>query len=325
VNSAPLFAEQVQRFRTDLAGLVGSRPVRLGIAVSGGPDSLALLLLAKAAFGGAPRAATVDHGLRAEAAAEADFVHHLCERLGIGHDILRPDFPITGNLQSKAREARYFLLERWRQAYELEWVATAHHSDDQAETLLMRMNRGSGIAGLSGVRKVTGKIIRPLLGWRRAELEQIVATAGLEAVDDPSNVDERFDRARLRRHLRSADWIDPLAFSRSAAALAQGEEALEWMAGRLWSERAQVAQDSIRLAVADLPAELRRRLVRRALETIYPGREFRGGDLTGFIAALEAGGAATLAGVKGEGGNLWRLALAPPRRPLKKRELDQRE
>lgn len=307
-------AEAVERFRSDLAALGCEAPNGLGVAVSGGPDSLALLLLARAALPGRVKAATVDHGLRPEAADEAAFVAKLCTRLGVVHETLRPVMPITGNLQSAARQARYALLEDWRGSRSLDWLATAHHADDQAETLLMRLNRGSGVAGLSGVRAVNMRVVRPLLGWRRSELVAIVAGCGIDPVTDPSNSDDRFDRVRLRRQLCQAEWIDAGAVARSAAALAEAEVALEWAAERLWTERAVPFGDGIRLDPEGLPAELRRRLVRRALGHFALGAAPRGDALGRFIEALEAGETTTLAGVMGHGGPIWELGPAPPRR-----------
>src|SRR4051812_14287712 len=132
-------AEQVARFRADLERLTGGAPVRLGIAVSGGPDSLALLLLASAAYPGRIEAATVDHGLRPEGAAEAAFVGRLCVRLGLPHAILRAQMTETANVQAAARTRRYALLTQWLAATGAAFLATAHHLDDQAETLVMRL------------------------------------------------------------------------------------------------------------------------------------------------------------------------------------------
>lgn len=306
--------EVVERFRTDLESLIGGAPVMLGLAVSGGADSLALLLLGHAALPGRVKAATVDHGLRPEALQEAAFVASICARFGLAHDILRPTVSISGNVQSGARHARYALLEEWRRGHGLDWLATAHHADDQAETLMMRLNRGSGVAGLSGVRALNRSVVRPLLGWRRRELEEIVASSGLEAVADPSNSDDRFDRVRLRRQLGEADWIDKLAVARSAAALAEAEASLEWAADRIWTERAVQSATGIRLDPGGLPAELRRRLVARALDHFAAGAAPRGEALSRFIAALDAGNVATLAGVKAKGGRFWEFSLAPPRR-----------
>jgi tRNA(Ile)-lysidine synthase len=302
------------RFAADLAALAGPAG-RLGLAVSGGPDSLALLLLAHAVRPGAIEAATVDHGLRAESAAEADFVARVCAGLDLPHAILRPDAPIAGSLQAEARRARYALLERWRGARGLDWILTAHHADDQAETLLMRLGRGSGLGGLSGVRAVNGRVARPLLGWRRAELGAIVAAAGLTPVDDPSNADPRFDRARLRARLAGADWIDPAALAHSAGALAEADAALDWVVERLWTERARAAADGWTLDAADLPAELARRLVRRMLDRLAPDAAPRGAEIGRLLDALGRGGTTTLAGIKARGaGGRWHFAPAPPRR-----------
>ncbi|WP_114952715.1 tRNA lysidine(34) synthetase TilS [Sphingosinicella terrae] len=308
----PLPPELVQRFSRDLASLAGDVPLRIGVAVSGGPDSLALLLLAHAARPGAVEAATVDHGLRPEAAAEAEHVAALCARLDIAHETLRPASPIRGNVQSGAREARYLLLETWRAGRGLDWLLTGHHADDQAETLLMRLNRGAGIGGLGAVRAVNERVLRPLLGWRRAELAAIARTAGVDPVEDPSNFDPRFDRARLRSRLAEAEWIDPLAMTRSAQALSEANAALDWAADRLIEER--VAPGDGALDPTGLPSELRRRLVLRMLRRINPAAEPRGDALTRLLQALDAGKVATLAGVRCRGGARWSFAAAPARR-----------
>jgi tRNA(Ile)-lysidine synthase len=304
----------VERFAGDLEALSGSPIGRIGVAVSGGGDSLALLVLARAACPNQVQAATVDHGLRPQSAKEAAFVASVCEDLGIAHAVLQPEVALAGNLQSAARRARYALLEAWRAEHGLDWILTAHHADDQAETLLLRLNRGSGVAGLSGVRAINGRVLRPLLGWRRAELAELVAEAGLVAIDDPSNADPQFDRARLRRQLEGADWIDPPALARSAKALCAAEEALEWAAERLFEERTQRDDDTLALDASGLPAELVRRLLIRALRTVDPDAAPRGDELMRLAAALEIGGIATLAGVKAEGGVGWRFSPAPPRR-----------
>ena len=213
----------------------------MGVAVSGGPDSLALLLLAAEALPGRVAAATVDHGLRPESGSEAAMVAQVCAELGVPHEILKVTLS-PGNIQAEARAVRYAALGAWAAGAGLDAVATAHHADDQAETLLLRLNRGSGVAGLAGVR-ARGKVpasklllLRPLLDWRRSELGAIVAAAGLVAIDDPSNANPRFDRARLRKHLAGADWLDIPAIAASAAHLADADIALDWAAAREWSE-----------------------------------------------------------------------------------------
>ncbi|HLL30584.1 MAG TPA: tRNA lysidine(34) synthetase TilS [Allosphingosinicella sp.] len=318
--AAPL-PDLVSRFSLDLDAVAGAPP--LGVAVSGGPDSLALLLLAQAAFPGRVRAATVDHGLRAESAAEAEAVARLCGRLGVPHHVLPALVESSGEgLQSAARSARYAALAEWMDGQGLSLLLTAHHCDDQAETLLMRLNRGSGVAGLAGVRAAgavpgTGgrlRLCRPLLGWRRTELQAIVEAAGLEPARDPSNEDEAFDRARLRRQMRDSEWLDPAALARSAAWLAEAEAALEWTVGPLFAARTEEGQDAVILRPNGLPPELLRRLVLRCLRCLAPDAKPRGEALAAFIARLELGGTATLGEVKGTGGASWRFERAPPRR-----------
>lgn len=231
------------RFAADLVRLwpEAERGGSLGLAVSGGPDSLALLLLAQDALPGRIAVASVDHGLRHEAAAEVALVGRIAGERGI------PFAPLAvrlapGNTQAQARAARYAALARWAGEAGLGALATAHHADDQAETLLMRLNRGSGLAGLAGVRArsmVPGSdltLLRPLLGWRKAELVAIVAAAGIEPAADPSNADPAFDRAVVRARLAAADWLDPVQLAASAAHIAEGWEALAWYAELDWHE-----------------------------------------------------------------------------------------
>jgi tRNA(Ile)-lysidine synthase len=304
----------IARFHRDLGALAGDKPGRLGIAVSGGPDSLSLLLLAAGAFPGAIRAATVDHQLRPESAAEAAFVADLCTALGVAHSTLRPSAPIGGSLQAEARRVRYALLEDWRERDGLDWLLTAHHLDDQVETVLMRLNRGAGVAGLSGVRAVNGRVLRPLLGWRRAELAGIVEAARLSAVDDSSNADRRFDRVRMRQALAESDWLDPGPIARSAAALAEAEDALAWMTDNLLESRVVREADTILFDASGIPPELRRRLVLAILARLGATSLPRGDEVSRLLAALDLGATATLAGIKCSGGSRWRFEAAPPRR-----------
>ena len=319
---APL-PDLVSRFRLDLEAVAGTDATPLALAVSGGPDSLALLLLAHAAFPGRAKAATVDHGLRPESVAEAQTVARLCGGMAVPHRILSARVEVAGEgLQAAARAARYAALAEWMDEEGLPLLLTAHHADDQAETLLMRLNRGSGVAGLAGVRAEGGvpgtggrlRLCRPLLGWRRSELQSVVDRAGIEAARDPGNEDERFDRARLRRRLGEAPWLDPPALARSAALLAEAEAALEWTAAPLFIARAVIADGVVILRPSGLPRELLRRLVLNCLRQLAPEARPRGEALAAFIARLEQGGAATLCEVKGTGGDTWRFERTPPRR-----------
>jgi tRNA(Ile)-lysidine synthase len=309
--------ERTARFRADLAALAGPAPPSFGVAVSGGPDSLALLLLAEAAFPGQVEAATVDHRLRPESAGEAAFVGTLCAARAIPHATLTGP-PVAGNVQAGARALRYHLLGDWARRRGLAFVLTAHHRDDQAETLLMRLQRGAGLAGLAGIRPRAGLdgliVLRPLLGWRRAELAEVVAAAGLAPVEDPGNSDDRYDRARLRKQLAATEWLDAPALARSAAALGEAEQALDWTAEQLIAERTDSAPGGLTFDPTALPAELRRRALVRLLALLVPAEPPRGEAVQRLLAALDAGETATLAGVKCEGGPVWRLSPAPPRR-----------
>lgn len=308
----------VRRFADDVARLTGGVSAdRVGIAVSGGPDSLALLLLAEAAFPGRIEAATVDHRLREASASEAQFVAGLCDARNIPHTILTLDALPGGNVSAAARAARYAALHLWAERQSINWIMTGHHADDQRETMIMRLNRGAGVAGLSGVRAKQGQIVRPLLHWRHDELAALVVDAGIVAVDDPTNHDTSYDRARLRKQLSDTDWLDPQALSISADALADADAALEWAVDRL--EESLVSQDGAGVAFArgaePTPAELRRRLVLRCLRRIDPACEPRGVALGRLMNTLESGGTATLGLVIARGGDPWHFTLAPPRRP----------
>lgn len=302
----------VTRFQADLQALIGAKPPRLGLAVSGGPDSIALLLLVQAA-GLDCAAATVDHGLRPEGAAEAAFVAGICADLGVPHNTLKLGAREGGNLSDWARHARYAALAEWLDAQDCGLLLTAHHADDQLETMIMRLNRGAGVGGLSAVRARRGAIARPLLGWRKAELEALVAGSGITPMDDPSNRDDRFDRARLRKALDGASWLDPIAAARSAAALGEADDALAWAAKAYLASRVAVEDGVISLDPTELPGEILRRILLSCMRQIAPDAEPRGGELDRLISALEQGETATLGGVKCSGGALWRFSLAPPR------------
>lgn len=327
-------AAATDRFRRDLLALTGGaapdRTAPLGVAVSGGSDSLALLLLAHTAFPGAVHAATVDHRLRPESADEAAAVAALCARLGVPHATLAPapDRHPAGNILRWARTLRYALLARWAAAAAapIRWVAVAHQQDDVAETLVMRMRRGAGVGGLAAMaptRALPGgeaRLLRPLLGWSRAELAALVAAAGITAIEDPSNSAARFDRSRIRALL--ADSTAELPAARLAMAahnLREAEAALAWVASREWAVRHAVEPDgTLSLDIAGLPGELRRRLARRAIETLLapaplPATAASNG-LDRLVATLDTGRGATLAGVAVRPGKRWRFRIAPPRR-----------
>lgn len=302
----------VARFREGLAALwpdgIDDPAARLGLAVSGGPDSTGLLLLAAAALPGRVEAVTIDHGLRPESASEAAAVAALCERMKVPHATI-PVEVAPGNVQAQARAARYAAMASWVEERGLAALATAHHADDQAETLLMRLNRASGVAGLAGARgrgqvpDTDIPLLRPLLGWRRAELGEIVTGAGLTAEQDPSNNDDKYDRVRIRKALADADWLDVAAVARSAEYIADADAALDWMAELEWRSCVRKAPMGLdyrprapRVVVLRVVARIVRELdgeeprgsaVGRLLDALTQGRPASIGEL---VARPNAGG-----------------------------------
>ncbi len=233
----------------------------LGLAVSGGADSLALLLLGAAAMPDDIAVMSVDHGLRAQAAQEVALVESVCANLGV-HFTPATIKLAPGNVQARAREARYDALARWAGAEGLGAVASAHHADDQAETVLMRLARGSGVSGLAGVRAFGTlpdsdvALVRPLLGFVKRELEQVVHDCGLDPVRDPSNADTAFDRVRVRQHLAQHTWLDPHALTKSAEHLAESWRAIEWYAEMDFEEMVERTDPAIGDPADGAPADI---------------------------------------------------------------------
>jgi tRNA(Ile)-lysidine synthase len=186
----------------------GEHGQTIGVAVSGGSDSMALLVLthtfAKRA-GLRVIAATVDHGLRTGAAAEAATVAGFCAKQGISHQVLRwNDWDGDGNLQASARAARYDLLTDWAADHRIDTVVLGHTQDDLAETFLMNLARGSGVDGLSGMIIQKDRLfLRPLLTVRRAALQDMLRDQGIDWADDPSNDDTQFDRVKARQMMQT--------------------------------------------------------------------------------------------------------------------------
>lgn len=302
----------------------GQEGDRLGLAVSGGPDSLALLLLAATALPGQVEAATVDHGLRRESAQEAHVVHAICQSLGVPHAILQVDVP-SGNVQAMARAERYGALTRWMGERNLVALMTAHHADDQAETLMMRLNRASGVAGLAGTRAL-GRVpdtdlplMRPLLSWRRAELAAIVTEAGLVAAQDPSNRDDHYDRVRMRKALAGADWLDIGAIAQSAAHLADADAALDWMADLEWRSCLKKEPMGLRYR-PQAPRAVVLRVVARIVAEL-DGQEPRGSAIARLFDSLCEGRPASIGNlvVRPNAGG-WSFARAPVRAPKASRK-----
>lgn len=314
--AVPLSAHLISRFLADLAPLLPDGDARLGLAVSGGPDSMAMLHLAAAACPGRIAAATVDHGLRAEAAAEGELVARACAALDVPHALLRVTVERTASVQAAARRARYAALAAWAAGQGLAAIATAHHADDQAETLLMRLARGAGLSGLAGIRERRDLggvlLVRPLLGWRRAELAAIVA--GVETVDDPSNDDPRHDRTHARALLKAAgDRLDPVRLAASAAHLGEAEAALDWLTDEAIRSRVDRLDDGrITADIEGLPRDVRRRILARLVGEADSAAD--GPALETAMARLDAGQVASLGTLKLSPGRRILIEKAPPRR-----------
>jgi tRNA(Ile)-lysidine synthase len=260
----------------------------LVIAASGGPDSTALLVIAA---GWAKRrkrpprllAVTIDHGLRPQAAAEAAAVKRLARRLGVPHRTLRwrGEKPKSG-LQEAARLARYRLLAQAAARGKSRYILTAHTLDDQAETVLFRLARGSGLTGLSGMASASllpigdgGGIflVRPLLAIPKSRLIATLRAVGVSFSEDPSNTDPQFTRARLRALMPALarEGLDARGLARLASRMRRAESAIEFavraaraaLAPDAWKQHGHLVFDAARFL--DLPAEVGLRLLGEAI------------------------------------------------------------
>jgi tRNA(Ile)-lysidine synthase len=299
----------------------------LVLGISGGPDSTALLyLMARWCTVRRPAphllAVSIDHGLRPEARHEAASVKRLSEKLGVEHRTMRwtGAKPSTG-IQEAARVARYRLLRTAAHRAKAHCVLTAHTLDDQAETVLFRMARGSGLAGICGMARTVAidklangfgqptdaardaeganrsqrvVVVRPLLEVPKGRLIATLQEAGIGYADDPSNVDPRFTRSRLRKLMPALadEGLTPQCLARLARRVRRSEAAhdaiVDWAAKRLG-----LAADTRRVELnsADLrefPAEIALRLLGRAIGTIGTEGPVEFGKLEALCEALEA-------------------------------------
>jgi tRNA(Ile)-lysidine synthase len=313
VFAVPLEAEE---FAGLMAPLAPFEPdPRIAVAVSGGADSLALVVLLHdwaSARGGTVSALTVDHGLRPESAAEAGFVARTLAPLGLQHRILRwRDAKPGSNVQAVARRARYDLLLRWGAARGLLHLALGHHLDDQGETLLLRLGRGSGLEGLAAMAPVVElpglRLLRPLLGVPKARLEATLSARGLAWIEDPSNRDPTQARARLRLLMPrlAKEGLTPARLAATAGHLGRARAALDLAVGRLLVRAVAVHPAGFaRLESGPLlaaPEEIGLRALARVLMTVggaeYTPRLERLQRLYGRIGAGLARGA-TLGGCR---------------------------
>ena len=229
-------------FRNDFEDLVSKFKLSeesFGVAVSGGSDSVALLMLL------APWAhknnkkifvVTVDHGLRSAAADEALYVQRLCQKNNLQHEILKIESIVSGNIQAWARDNRYQVISEWAHKNKIRSVFLGHTQDDQAETVLLRLGRGSGVDGLAAMQpeslRENIKWLRPLLNIQRNDLREFLKFENIAFVDDPSNDDMKFHRIKIRNFLANTNefGLNAKRLTETASRMAQARDVLNQVA-----------------------------------------------------------------------------------------------
>jgi tRNA(Ile)-lysidine synthase len=290
MKALPITASEAQALLAPL-----TRFSHLALAVSGGPDSVALMhLAARLAQGPRLSVLTVDHGLRPESRQEADFVAGLAAQLGLPHAILTWQEPhrIAARIQERARAARYDLMADYCHTHDIPALVTAHTLDDQAETFLMRLKRGSGLDGLAAIPEQgewTGiPVLRPLLDVPKARLVATLDVAGVNYVADPSNLDRRYERARMRANSAAlaAFGVTPEAIALSARRLRRAREALDCAARDFLAKHSETSEAGYALVDAETLASAPDEIVLRALAQLIGA--IGGGETPVQLAKLES-------------------------------------
>ena len=305
-EASPVSAAEAKSLFSNLESLPA-----LVLAASGGPDSTALMVLAarwRAARKSGPKliAVTIDHGLRKESKKEAVSVGRLARKLGIAHRVVRwaGKKPMTG-LQDAARQARYRLLAEAARKVGATQIVTAHTLDDQAETVLLRMSRGSGITGLGAMARVAKlpgsgdgdiKLVRPLLDIPKIRLIATLRAAKIPFAEDPSNCDPRFTRARLRELMPQLadEGLDARRLALLARRLKRADAAIEAVVDQAMDVLAvdapapqAMAFDAIGFFI--LPAEIALRVLGRAVTKAGDEGPVELAKLEALKAALDIG------------------------------------
>lgn len=271
----------LQRFMT-------AYETRIAIAVSGGGDSMALLLamhsfIQKSSLNIKLIALTVDHKLRSDAALEALQVQQWCQNLGVEHHVLNWQFDsmLQTAIQEKARDARYQLMGEFCVMHDIQKLFVAHNAEDNAETFLMRLKRGAGLVGLGAIVETTERvvkdgakiqIVRPFLSLKRAELRRYLQQNEQAWIDDVSNENEKFERVKVRNFLTDNKILDNDYVAQSAKRLARANVAVEFYVDDFWQNQVKFVELGIAYiglkAFVLLPDELKLRLLARLVWSI---------------------------------------------------------
>ena len=306
-------------FDTALNALAFPGDADIVVACSGGPDSMALAILAQRwaqARGRRAIAVVVDHGLRQEASEEAETVGNRLRDLGLATTVLHYDGAKPGrDIQAAAREIRYRLIGSWLAGQgekDIPRLLLAHHQEDQAETLLLRLARGSGVDGLSAMSPVSMRdgltLFRPLLSFPKARLAATVRARGIETVDDPSNRNADFARVRMRglQDVLAAEGLTPTRLAATAARMARARDSLNAARDDFLMHHATARREGFLTfpvdAFAGLTEEIALRVLSEAVRVLggrtYPPREVQIAAAHAAILDDTLKGGRTLAGAR---------------------------
>lgn len=286
------------RFCQDI--LSDIKGAKVAVAVSGGSDSMALcVLLDRFAqeYGGELYAVTIDHQLRNDSSSEAAKVKEILRTLGINHQIIPWTGPKpTSNIQEEARISRYNLLTDYCYSYNIDYLATGHQKNDQAENFIIRAEHGSGIYGLAGIPRIREfnkiKIIRPLLSFGKHELQEFLKSQNIEWIEDPSNLNEKFARVRVRNILNQyPEWIDKL--TTLSENLSRVKDCVEYTLNKSMEELVEFYPEYITIiqdGFNELPQEIRFRMMLKILQSfgVNP-KPARGERIEALLAKIELG------------------------------------